>query len=393
MHARKQRDPLVIEQVGSPPPRVGEVDVLRGFAILAVVAIHTTAEFAWLDGLNALVVTNIVLDVFCQYAVPLFVLVSGFVLSRRYGQVNSWASFYGRRARAVLPPYVVFSLLYVLFSALRGASVTLGDVVFQLLTATRYYHLWFIAIIVQLYLLYPAILGIYRRFRERDRATAFLIVALLCQLSWNVSKLVLLDGPWAGRVVCGVTAEQLLDRVFLSHLSYFALGVHLGQNWEYLCRRIRTAKLYGPIAVTVALIAVISLFWIARVVGYGRFYDAPQRTLIVPVLLGPFLYVAIAFLLFRLSLCITSTTSLRSRILADLGRLSLGIYLIHEFYRFVAIYLLRRIAITGADWLFYPLVFVATIALSYFSVKAISYLPYSTWVIGVHQQPRWLGPS
>ncbi|MDZ7272131.1 MAG: acyltransferase [candidate division KSB1 bacterium] len=369
------------------------MDVLRGFAMLAVVAIHTTAEFAWLDGLSALVVTNIVLDVFFQYAVPLFVLISGFVLARRYGRVESPVAFYVRRARAILPPYVVFSLLYVLFSALRGISVTLGDVVFRLLTATSYYHLWFIAIIVQFYILYPVILGIYRRFRARDRVTVFLIVALLGQLSWNVLKLVFLDGPGGGQVVYGVTAEQLLDRVFVSHVFYFALGIHLGQPFESWRHKAQTTRLGGPIVVSFTLAVTVSLFWIARVVGYGHFYDAPQRTLIVPVLLGPFLYVSIAFLLFRLSLYVARVASLGGCILASLGRLSLGVYLIHEFYRFVAVYLLRRVGVTNADWLFYPLVFTATIVASYLSVKVIGYLPYSEWVVGVHQRLPWRGAN
>jgi len=374
----------VIEKTG----RLEEVDLLRGFAILGVIVIHTSAEFAWIGGLNALVVVNIVLDVFFHYAVPLFVLISGFVLSRRYGQVDSLLPFYRKRGRAILPPYLFFSLVYIFLAAFRGTCWTLGEIVFSLLTAAGYYHLWFIAIIVQFYALYPFISRYYKRLCKRKRGVAaFLIIALLCQLSWNVLKLLLLDSPLVGWVMSADKMTILVDRVFLSHLFYFAAGIHLGQVFESFQARACRVRPHGPFAVAAALTAVVSLFWIARVRRYGYFYDAPQRTLIVPVILEPFLYIPVMFLLFRLSLRMAHTSNLWNQALGDLGVLSLGIYLIHELGRFAAVYMLRRIGLTGADWLFYPLVFIATIVASYLIIKATSYLPYSEWLIGAHHRP------
>lgn len=63
--------------------RIGEVDYLRGFAVLAVIAIHTSSNSQILN-LNLLLIVNLIIDVFSHFAVPLFIFISGFVLSLNY---------------------------------------------------------------------------------------------------------------------------------------------------------------------------------------------------------------------------------------------------------------------------------------------------------------------
>ena len=55
---------------------IKEIDYLRGFAILAVIIIHTSANFTEVEYLNNLVIINIFIDVFSHFAVPLFIFTS-----------------------------------------------------------------------------------------------------------------------------------------------------------------------------------------------------------------------------------------------------------------------------------------------------------------------------
>ena len=367
----------------NPCPWVEEIDYLRGFAILAVIMIHTSAAFVAVGKLNSLVIANVCIDVFSQFAVPLFVLTSGVVLSLRYGIVDSLWAFYGRRAKSIVPQYLIFSFGYVLFSAIRGASLTLGKVIFGLLTASSHYHLWFFAIIIQFYILYPAIIRGYHYFNCRKNMRTFFLLSLFAQLSWSVLRIILNYLPFRG----SSGSENLLgiawDRLSLSYLFYFVMGVHIGQNLESFKTRLQTTKFYRILAVSILLTTVISLFWIIGLVNYSYFYDIPPYYFLVPTILEPALYSSIFVLCYKVSRCLLEAGSVIACAIYRFGKLSLGIYLIHELFRSTIVLLLRRININSEDWIFYPLVFIATAILSYASVYAISHLPYSELVVGL----------
>ncbi|HBP64468.1 MAG TPA: hypothetical protein DD730_09365 [Desulfosporosinus sp.] len=61
---------------------IEEINFLRAFAVLAVIAIHTSGYFTEIKSYNHLVLVNLWADIFCQFAVPLFILISGFVLAK-----------------------------------------------------------------------------------------------------------------------------------------------------------------------------------------------------------------------------------------------------------------------------------------------------------------------
>jgi surface polysaccharide O-acyltransferase-like enzyme len=148
---------LFIKQIN----KFDEIDYLRGFAILAVIAIHTSACFTQVKNINLVVIINVIVDVFSHFAVPLFIFISGFVLSLKYKGLFSQKIFYIKRAKSVLPQYIIFSTFYILLNvALSSINHNLKfpsiiTIIFWFLTANSYYHLWFFALIIQFYIFYP----------------------------------------------------------------------------------------------------------------------------------------------------------------------------------------------------------------------------------------------
>lgn len=88
--------------------RIGEIDYLRGFAILAVIATHTSARFIQIPNINLLLIINVIIDVFSHFAVPLFIFISGFVLSLNYKGPFSKKTYLQKRVKSILPPYIFF---------------------------------------------------------------------------------------------------------------------------------------------------------------------------------------------------------------------------------------------------------------------------------------------
>jgi len=99
---------------------ISEIDGLRGVAILAVIVIHSVANFSQIDTINKLLILNLVIDVFSHFAVPLFIFISGYVLSSKYQQVT--ITYYIKRIKSVVLPYITFSFFYLFCSTLYNAN-------------------------------------------------------------------------------------------------------------------------------------------------------------------------------------------------------------------------------------------------------------------------------
>src|SRR5208337_421025 len=143
---------------------LGEVDLLRGFAVLAVLIQHTSVNFASVYKIDGAVLINAFTYIAAQFAVPLFIVISGLVLSRKYSGDFSLLLFYRQRALSVIPQYLFFSLAYTVFFAIRyGKSLDMHEVMVNILTTKGSSHLWFFSILLQLYALYPLIITLYSK--------------------------------------------------------------------------------------------------------------------------------------------------------------------------------------------------------------------------------------
>ena len=101
--------------MSSPSHHVTEIDYLRCFAILAVIYIHTAAATTRVDEIPNLDLFPVIyLENLAQFAVPLFICISGFVLYLSYKPSEGVRSFYRKRYMRIIPPYLLFSAVYLI---------------------------------------------------------------------------------------------------------------------------------------------------------------------------------------------------------------------------------------------------------------------------------------
>ncbi|AEI44185.1 acyltransferase [Paenibacillus mucilaginosus] len=150
-------------------PKIAELDIVRAFAILAVVLIHATADATARAGESHLALAEgsltqmafVAINRMSLFAVPLFIFISGVVLFYRY--YDTWslkqaAGFYRKRIVSSIIPYVLWSFIYYVFNQwLFTRSVVIEWIPFlkMLQWADVGYHLYFMIIIIQFYLLFP----------------------------------------------------------------------------------------------------------------------------------------------------------------------------------------------------------------------------------------------
>ena len=133
------------------------IDALRVIAILAVLLIHiTTKTLQTLDHNVLIAPLSLFLNQLARFAVPLFFLISGFVLELNNKEGISYITFFKKRASRIVVPFLFWSTIYFLigwdFDFQKLLSLRfLQDILY----GTASYHLYFIPTLILFYLAFP----------------------------------------------------------------------------------------------------------------------------------------------------------------------------------------------------------------------------------------------
>jgi surface polysaccharide O-acyltransferase-like enzyme len=128
------------------------VDALRTAAILAVIIIHTTSRSIESVNMNLPKVDwALFLNQASRFAVPLFFLISGFVLELSHRDGISYVTYLKKRISKIFLPYVFWSLIYYYF-----VYTTHGmQFIYTLIGGNSSYQLYFIPPLLMLYAVFP----------------------------------------------------------------------------------------------------------------------------------------------------------------------------------------------------------------------------------------------
>lgn len=190
-------------------------DRLRNIATIMVVAIHVAAPVAhaptdiesswWWAGnfWNAL----------CRPGVPLFVMLSGFLLLRKDYPL---LVFLKRRFSRVAIPALFWMGIYSVYGYIaNGSPASIWEALRNIIVGPVHYHLWFIYLILGLYLVYPILRPWVRSAEERD----FFYFFVMCIIGTWVYKVLALFF----QLPIGIYFE-----LFTNNCGYFVLGYYLG---------------------------------------------------------------------------------------------------------------------------------------------------------------------
>lgn len=133
------------------------IDFIKTVAILAVVVIHVSSTFLRLVDVDSFQFYAVaIVNQFGRFAVPLFFIVSGFLLASRYNSDLSVVEFYKKRVVRILPSYIIWSAIYFLVLYHNSISELFTTRFFQLLiNGKASYQFYFIPAIIILYAAFP----------------------------------------------------------------------------------------------------------------------------------------------------------------------------------------------------------------------------------------------
>ncbi|GAX89068.1 acyltransferase [Effusibacillus lacus] len=375
--------------------RIEEIGYLRGIAFLAVVMQHAIAYFAALpqaqlaDGVELAILLLAV-----KFAVPLFVFITGLVLFYNYEGKLHYGEFMRKRFQDIIVPYAVWSLVYfLLYHGIQGNLLKSMKLLFvQIFTGQAFYHLWFVAMIFQFYLLFPLFRLLITKVKERLRTKFAAYAALLVSgavFIYVTSEVYVIHERIDRLKIPVFTAwfTDFADRNFVYFFYYFVLGAAAGlsiEHWRGWVTRYKTPVLLTFLAFfSYFLHKVISGF---QVVPFFKmnFND----TFLIRPKMAMFLIISMPAV-YWLSIQISRHAApVAKRILHKLGEYSYGAYLIHalvlDICGLVLKHLLPAINLTLQTLLAFALCSFLSIGLT----VVLSRLPLGRWTVGIKKSGR-----
>ncbi len=366
--------------------RIVFLDYVRVFACFLVMLVHASEIFYGAPGSTDMAGPQSFLaneadrlwvsiyDGFSRMAVPLFMIVSAFLLvPMKEGQTAM--QLYRRRALRILPAFFIFMIIYSTVPMLWGqidpdtASTDLSRILLNFPTLAG--HLWFMYPLISLYLFIPVVspwLAKVSAREERWFIGLFLISTCMPYLQ-----------RWFGEIwgQCFWNEYHMLW-YFSGYRGYLVLAhyirVHLSWN------RGKRMKI-GAISMAAGAILTILSFYIQAIPG--KLHSTPEIEIGWSFCtINCVLLTAGAFLLFT---CIRQKKA--PRLISELSNLSYGMYLMH------ILWLGFWVNVFKIDLAFPTVAAIPVIAgccfISCFATaKILTYIPGGNWVLGTAPAPK-----
>ncbi|GIV08022.1 MAG: hypothetical protein KatS3mg019_0113 [Fimbriimonadales bacterium] len=341
--------PLALAEPSTGGERFRWVEIFRGLAILEVVFHHTSGWFlSVLDREGVAWLILAILNRTLHYAVPAFLMMTAFALTLSLLRDFNLKRYAANRALRALIPYLLWSGVYLIYRPyLLDAPLDWSRWADYLFWGKAYFHLYFLAVAVQLYLLLPLLLPA-ARWRLPFWGVLIAMVALTMAVYW-CNRLVY-RVPYTGSYLLWYTPVILL-------------GVWLATQTQRLGDVIRKGWLS---AVGIAFVGL----WLYLPLALQAIQGIPVNTFQYQV--GNWLFTAgVSFLLLVVAYWLSHSQARLVSGVQLLGRYSLQIYLIHP----LILSELNRLSFTSvlqARWalpLFFVLALLVPLALGWLTAR------------------------
>lgn len=306
-------------------------DALKGLAILGVILIHVSGYYM-IVGAPAVVLNQV-----GRFAVPVFLILSGWGLTITDSLKNGYGNFLIKRSRKILPLYLSWSVIYFALHILRGSiKLNLKTMVQVFIFGSSEYHMYYVPLLFFLYITYPFFL---RVSRYGFGVFSTLVVTLLSMyvsifngsLSW-----------WGG------------PNVF-SWIVYFSFGIWIGLNFDKVTPRLRSVRIRFILGVLMILSFALLLLEMKLLRGITSLKIVDLMT----SMKGSVIIYSIIMVMIFMSWNITT------RLLIKIGKHAYGIYLFHPLLLMV----LNRIIGGRSSIIIMLLEYIATVVIAYCLTK------------------------
>lgn len=370
--------------VGSttPPKRryVQALDLVRALTICSVIAVHST----WFTANGGTSVAAGAVSSILHFTRESFMALSGFVLTYSvWKKPIKWGGFWAKRYRLVFFPYVVWSFLYLIFfhpvTSLSSFLQTFG---FDLLTGQAWFHMYYLLITMQFYLLMPLF---YRLMQKAEKhpwivlGGAFVFEVLLMSY----------DQYGVRGAAHGLNAYTTIE--VWTYTLYLVLGGVAAVHWEAIRDWLQShrALVFGLSALTAG--GMLAAYFIQLAISHDQMwaYSVLQPAM-VPWSVMSIVLLATLGIGYENRRAIRPTYWQSIKVIADL---SFGIYLFHPMLLNEWMWFLGVIGVHARSFWLDGLTVAVLISGSTLVISLIARTPVSAYLIGRAKLPPRKGSS
>lgn len=237
-------------------------DLLRAIATTIVIGIH--ASHHWWFGvhdtntINLEIFIDTIINQVGRFTVPIFVILSGFALAKsEEKRPFDLQIFFQRRLWRIVPPYILFTLLNVIGQSQfqKADWLERGQLIIQLLsTGMGDYHLYFLGIIFQCYIVYPILRSIL--FTKWNLYILMFVTFALFSLRWVSATFDLL---------VNITTFLPNGNHVIYWLSYFQIGIWLAKDHGWTSSLVTKwrSQSWGYLFAIAAIVELSEFYWTA----------------------------------------------------------------------------------------------------------------------------------
>lgn len=286
--------------------RIAYFDILRGLAIICVVMIHSSGMgFKFPSdsfNFNLTILSRQIINI----AVPLFLAISGYFLAKKnISNLDEYFIFLKKQIPKIYIPFLFWSIIWLILGVFIF-NKSISDELFKLVIFQSSGPYYFIALIIQYYILLPT-LKYLANFKG-------LIISLFISI-------VSIGIVFYIRNYMGVNLPLILYAGnFPIFLVFFVLGLYLGS----LEKISMSNKLLISLSIIFYLLSCVETYFV-----YSLFENAGLAATAMKVS-------SFMFSLFLIVLLFKNIDFFKSQTLEFLGKISFGIYLTHVFILAIA---------------------------------------------------------
>jgi fucose 4-O-acetylase-like acetyltransferase len=333
---------------GHHQPRSAFWDEVKGVCIVAVVVIHVLAPLSASPAFSADWISGTLLLQPVDFAVPMFLAVSGYFARNIDGRP---LVFYLKRARRLVWPYVVWTVIYLsLFEPSKLLSPV--AVLLALASGTGIGIGYFVVVLSQFILLTP----ILSHLQTERQHLALMAIGACFGLAWSYAVRLLPNGG-----VLGTFPADALP--FFVWCPFYQLGFYLSRFPHQVDRLWKRRRHLGSLLPFCLLLSMIEAWAFGSTVHPD--FGASQ------IKLSSFIFSALLFL-WLVALSVSYRFFIRSATLKWLGSASFPIYLSHMLVLRLLLLLLSNLSLPEFDLVAEaPFLITAVLALCACAIRAV----------------------
>lgn len=357
---------------------VEAADLVRAFTIVSVVVVHST----WFMASGGSWPLSGAILAIMHFTRESFMALTGFVLTYSlFGKHNDWIRVWMKRYKLVLFPYLAWSAGYILlFRGYHGLAPFLLLYGHDLLTGQAWFHLYYLLITMQFYLVLPLFLALMKVAKKHPIwVVALAFIAELAVMAYD-------QYGHGGGFLSRYTSSELW-----SYTVYFVMGGTAALHWQRVREWLRSHL--GTVvwwSVGMALVMLIQ-FVLQTYLGHNLLLaQAVLQPAMTPWAMMSIVLLTAIGVRYEARRVLTPSRWPLVKLMADI---SFGVYLVHPMLlQFWTDFLAHFGWYHPSYWLD-GLTVVLVVAGSVAVILLIGLTPFSPWLIGRAARRRTRAPK